>query len=345
MLMFKKRKEQPPILVSPPIPPHTPSTHAPDPQLQCALLSRLPSELRNEIYYYTFTATAPAEPSPATEEAQPTAFSLLQTCRLIHLEASHLAYATHTFQLPSTLEPTFVAMRNRTAHIPPSLASAITRVGCDLGRNCCHNSQPAGGFLVNAMLLFPGLQYFEVHITPLVTTPARPRAESSTGGHAQSSEDAPPNIPIFAAPHWFCESVVDYAATRGHSWQAGERWSAEWLQSEDEDMYDRMADGDVPDVHVYPLGCGVGRWLHAVLVQETGRRIEVKVVIKPGSLLKVPKRVGPPPEQLVPGTVPADGTLQMLDQGARAFGYEPDAKYWEDTRSRVRKKASPWWKL
>lgn len=126
----------------------------PNPQLDCALLARLPLELRLEIYAYVFGGTVihliqiprriahtrcrlPAAPDPV-RECRPAIrvplhprlgmvatanVALLKTCRQIYTEAAHVLYAVNTFDVNQL--STFIGF-SRT--VIPSRLAAITRL-------------------------------------------------------------------------------------------------------------------------------------------------------------------------------------------------------------------------
>ncbi|KAF2691417.1 hypothetical protein K458DRAFT_381274 [Lentithecium fluviatile CBS 122367] len=141
----------------PPIPPRVWSKEPINEQKQSAFLTRLPAEIRNEIYRYVFgnsagldgesdynkpskspssqpsisiqgntctdstrTPNHPTNP-PNTKSGikSPSPLSLLQTCRLINTEATLLAFSTHTFPLHRPI-PSYHHLLTLTSPLSPA---------------------------------------------------------------------------------------------------------------------------------------------------------------------------------------------------------------------------------
>ncbi|MCJ1470032.1 hypothetical protein MMC07_008677 [Pseudocyphellaria aurata] len=126
----------------------------PNPQLDCALLSRLPLELRLQIYAFVFggpvihlvqiprriahTRCRLSAAQDATRKCRPATWApldsrlgtvatanlaLLKTCRRVYTEAAHVLYATNTFDVNAL--STFLGF---TRTVTPSRLAAITRL-------------------------------------------------------------------------------------------------------------------------------------------------------------------------------------------------------------------------
>lgn len=129
-------------------------------QAQSAFFRRLPAEIRNEIYMLVFAAeniptTASSSSSPP-QPPPPHPLSLLLTCHRTHHESAPLAFHTHAFRLPARAA-TYIALQAR--------ASALSRAHrLTLRTLSTPHGSSAGAQLANALLVFPGLQRFSIHI-------------------------------------------------------------------------------------------------------------------------------------------------------------------------------------
>jgi len=286
-------------------------------------LTHLPSEIRNTIYVFVFSArpedelekedearethsqprTSKDEAIFESEEEQqandqesgdedtPAAhpLSLLLTCRQIALEATVLAFATHTFSLavpaPSL---SFFALRLRSAHLSYLQFSALSHLALP-----AESYFSAGESFANMMLLFPGLKSLEL-------TMKRGKTVAQIA-HSMEVPIAPNTVETFIkeevlrahVPWWWYKILGDAVNGPGLKWQAGERWSIVWPQFsssyyvEEPAMtsYGVMTEGNmspdavgnVPGVELCACECGKVTWLAAILVQETGREIQARV--------------------------------------------------------------------
>lgn len=100
------------------------------PQPLSPFLSRLPAEIRNEIYLHVFLVDPPFSTSPwhPTHILAHHPLSLLLTCRLVNSEASVLAFRVYTFHVSGDIS--FHGLRLRTTCLPDVLFDAITSVSC-----------------------------------------------------------------------------------------------------------------------------------------------------------------------------------------------------------------------
>jgi hypothetical protein len=112
----------------------------------------LPSEIRLKVYGYHFASSAkPVDLSRDNHETYGRQLALLRTCRLVHNEASHFFYSTHTFRL----FPTGTALRYKETRKPllarlgyhqrQDIRSLELRLGP-------HWSRPPRGWVVNDAL-------------------------------------------------------------------------------------------------------------------------------------------------------------------------------------------------
>lgn len=320
----------------------------PSPQHQSPFFTRLPAEIRNKIYTSVFTRNTSVFPNHR-QHKPPHQLSLLATCKRVHAEAHILAFKTYTFPLPST-NTTYAHLRSRASHVSAQHISCITSLSA-LG-----TSNPAAS-MTNALLLFPSLRTFivqESSMHPASATPGRCRRNHASSSLAYPTRvlDAgttrPPENRAVAqyAPRALTSLVHAVSSGEAHKWQKGETWGVQWPQLESSYMYmqvrfdfnevdedlvmDTEALSAVDGVDVCPCGCGDVSWTGAVLVQEGGRRVRVRVVCctredrcVDDESLNAYHQI-----RLVPGTAPASDVIAER----AGFRYEPDEGYWEDMR-------------
>ena len=284
-----------------PLLPRTLSDRPIDEQAQSLFLARLPAEIRNEIYGKVFEgggvwvgygeeeegsgtgrcSEPDAEPAP---ESDP--LSLLLACRQINLEATTLAFSLHTFIVRREVRA-FHALRLQTSLLSPVHISAITSLAYDTTR-AGYSPSRGGPLIASALLLFPKLASIELRLT-------RGSGDCvSNGATRRGPDDMLPQRVM----HWFRCSLMTVCEGRDiGSWGAGKEWALEWPQmdapdstmSRIETVYRdfgaaraeaTMRDLNAKDYGIEPCvcGCGAPGWMRVVLVQETGRRVQVGVV-------------------------------------------------------------------
>lgn len=321
----------------------------PSPQDHSLFFTRLPAEIRNKIYTSVFTRISSVFPNHRQHKL-PHQLSLLATCKRVHAEAHILAFKTYTFPLPSA-NTTYAHLRSRASHVSAQHISCITSLSA-LGTN-----NPATS-LTNALLLFPSLQSFIVQESGMHLASATPgccrRDHASAGlayptGVLDGATRRPENRAVARyAPHALTSLVHAVSSGEAHKWQNGETWGVEWPQLESSYMYTRLrfdfneVDEDlvmdtealsaVDGVDLCACGCGDVSWTGAVLVQEGGRRVRVRMVCctredryADDESLNAYHKI-----RLVPGTAPASGVVAER----AGFRYEPEEGYWEDMRRR-----------
>lgn len=324
-------------------------------QLQ-SIFFTLAAEIRNEVYRYVFDSDFREQLSV---ESHP--LSLLLVCRKIYMEASVLAFATHTFPIPYECDlSTYVDMKGTISHLSQQHVLAITSLSHDLRRT--YAIQQAGyrtaNILANSILLFPNLRRFEIRILR--------GTRSSSWSHHSWSHDSHVENDLHAcavhkyAPPWFAYTILrSISAGWVHSWQEGQHWNIEWPQLKDWSYFDvhekcntagdmflvpsmqLEAIGHVRGVHLCSRECGQVNWLSADLVRETGRRVAVDAIyygledrptpdLSMDFLLKM--RLGHKAVILKEGTAPVTPEAQSHDRSAPASGftYEPGAMYWDN---------------
>lgn len=279
------------------------------------------------------SSSSPPQPPP------PHPLSLLLTCHRTHHESAPLAFHTHAFRLPARAA-TYIALQARACALSRAHRLTLRTLSTPHGSS-------AGAQLANALLVFPGLRRFSIHI-------ARARQaeyEWHTPAFPTCFADAPPDDVLAQAvqryaPFWVRRGI-ERAVTRGveYAWQAGERWAGVWAQAESELCYsvvecgagsvreelrmDVDAVGTTPGVQVCACGCGQVSWTAFTLVQEGGRRVDVEVLYLGEPW--VPE-VCVPNVVLVPGTEPA-AEVVVHEAG---LGFSPEEEYWEAMRRRNR---------
>ena len=309
--------------------PKQPHPSIPHSQLQDILFNRLPAEIRYEIYTHVFTVENTSIAPPKSARTRPHPLSLLLTCRQIHHEASLLAFSTYTFPIRHSMQPTYLGLKASTSLLSPPHLSAIKSLSVLSGRS-------AGTLLSNALLIFPSLSSFTIKTsTQILRASHHVRDHPAPPPPSNPLED--PDLSLQAistyAPHGL-QSVVEIVTQgRAYAWQCGSRWTAHWPQLLSEACYSRIqcdadglreelymdsdAVGAVPGVDACSCGCEGVAWTGVELVQEGGRRVEVRLVyceVRLGS-----------------GAAPS-GDAVVDDAG---IGFEPpDEEYWEALRRR-----------
>ncbi|KAH7406531.1 hypothetical protein DE146DRAFT_608375 [Phaeosphaeria sp. MPI-PUGE-AT-0046c] len=284
-------------------------------QLQSCLFT-LAAEIRNDIYLYVFDSEFR---ELLSVESHP--LSLLLSCRRIYMEASVLAFATHTF--------------------PISYESDLT-----------------ANILTNSILLFPHLRRFEIRV--LRGTRSSSDHNWSHDSHVDD-DLRKGAVRKYAPPWFANTILRSVSAGWVHSWQEGQHWKVEWPQLEDWSYFDiheecytagnmflvpymRLeAVGNVRGVHLCSHSCGQVKWLSADLVRETGRRVAIDAIyygledrpipdLSTNFLLKM--RLGHRAVILKEGTPPVVPEAQSHDRGTPVSGitFEPSATYWDDLR-------------
>jgi hypothetical protein len=272
-----------------PLVPRKPCNSTYDEQRQSSFFTKLPPEIRNEIYSYTFT-TEPRE----SLSLEPHPLSLLLTCRKAYYEASILAFSHYAFSISANLNLTsFVPMRNAIAHLSPHQTYAVTALSHCLRLKYTEVYSVTGtaSIITNAILLFPNLKLFEIYLLRGKKEALEIHYSSVIGGHAYYN--AHEKAIQQHAPHWF-HTLLLQRITQGHAyaWQSGEHWKVEWPQLTDDKYFDVLDDcaphltpemsldavDKVRGVHLCPCPCGKTIWTSADIVQETGRRVAIDAI-------------------------------------------------------------------
>lgn len=298
--------------------------------------------------------------------------SLLFTCRKVYIEASVLAFATHTFPIPYECDmSTYVDMKSAIARLSQQHVLAITSLSHDLRRNY---AVPQAGYrtaniLTNSILLFPNLRRFEIRILRGTISRSNP-SWSYNPDHTSWSHDSRPHDDLHAAavrkyaPSWFHDTILrSVSAGWVHSWQEGQHWNIEWPQLKEWGYFDVREDcsptgeaflvpsmqldaiENVRGVQLCSLECGQVKWLSADLVRETGRRVAIDVLyygpedrhipeVSVDFLLKM--RLGHKAVILKEGAPPVTPATQNHDHDEPLSGitFEPGDTYWDDLRLR-----------
>lgn len=353
MVKFLSRFETPRFKPQPaPLPQRTWSNKPIDPQTQSLFFTRLPAEIRNTIYHYVFQTSDPTTPSqppsiPPSEPPSPTdpppppahPLSLLLTCRKANQEATILAFHTHTFAIPQPLT-TFLALRHRTSLLSPQQLVAISSHAHDvtLAVNATNMGQIAAS-IANSLLAFPGLASIELRIQ-------RSAPFDATAEHGEVSywgwvrTEKPPRVAA-----WLHTALEDVVLGRSVSWQAGAKWSVEWVAEtagsgavveaavacDDEDAVHEAVE-QAEGIELCACGCGMPSWREARLVQEGGRKVDVKVVYYGDPRRELESHLF----KLVPGVEPLPVT-SLPDGDGRGFGWDGEKEYWD----RIRRKCIP----
>lgn len=218
-------------------------------QEQCALLRKLPAEIRNGVYEYVFVNEAQQDEMEDQEmgtgasneqetEVAPSRpvhpFDLLLTCRRINMEATITAFRIHRFVFNTPL--TFDAFCQRTAILPSPSLSAITGLVLEI-----KEKEPdyhpydfdVPGFLYNALRLSPNIKHLTVKVMALA------------GGKQAFDASRRGSIDIFCnglhteeqhIPDWFSRAVNNIAPhdprnlgkmypEYGHVEETDEKWN------------------------------------------------------------------------------------------------------------------------
>jgi hypothetical protein len=328
-----------------PLSPRKPCISAQRKQQQSPFFTKLPAEIRNEIYKHVFTAGAR---DILSLEAHP--LSLLLTCQQLYNEASVLAFAHYIFPLsPNPAFQIFSSMRNAILHLSSQHIEAITAIS--------HGLQPVGlgeqaaKVMANAIRLFPNLNYVQIRIL-------RTRLPTNNVHNIAYTSDL--DVHEYAirkfVSGWLKHAVLGNAM-RAYEWQEGERWEVEWPQIKNDEYLRTIegldpfgekrlvpfmsseAVGHVCGVQICSCGCGNVEWTSANLVQQTGRRVAVDAVyygpesrplpsLDANTMLRLKK--GPKAVILKEG-VPR---LKLLKNSSRSgsvsvqgYAYDPDKSY------------------
>jgi hypothetical protein len=351
--IFSQRAALPNKLVIPPLPSRKPCTSAYCEQDQSPFYSKLPAEIRNEIYKYVSAAGAR---EMLSLEAHP--LSLLLTCQRLYNEASVLAFGRYVFPLPSPAFQRLVSMRSAISHLSSQHVQAITAISHDLRLN--NRGFQTAKVMENAIMLFPNLKHIELRVL-----------RSSLPAHETDSTTYTIDLVARAyaarkfVPRWIYTSITGFTAgCHSCTWQTGERWEVEWPQANDDEFFRISEDidptgtlrhspsmspeavGNVYGVQMCPCTCGDVEWVSANLVQETGRRIAVDTVYYGPEYRPLPAldaetalrmKMGLKAVILKEDAPRLELTEQPCDAGevsVQGYAYEPDEDYWEAKRRR-----------
>ncbi|OAL57331.1 hypothetical protein IQ07DRAFT_582524 [Pyrenochaeta sp. DS3sAY3a] len=350
-------------------PPHKPCSHKSPchQQSQSSFLAILPPEIRNEIYRLAFTHDASSLRSIANHP-----LDLLLTCHKIYHEASILAFATHNFLVSNDCEAGYLILFTRIQHLSSQQRNALTTLSFDLGRQYTHmRAQAAATVLANALVIFPALAAFQIHIK----RGTMPSELMHPASHASFylSDHVHANAVKRYTQCWFQHCLLwPVVGGTKYAWQKGSLWVIEWPQLNSPFYF--IGPGDDIDnpvptgtmgieaigvergVHLCVCGCGNVSWLSADLEQETGRRVAVDAVFYGGETrpwrdddrkeghLKVRLRPGEPR----PVRVRAGPALPSLGMAIGGYGYDGDEEFWDKLRRKNWKVDALWrglWRL
>jgi hypothetical protein len=353
MLSFSKPRDAlPDKLTIPRLPPRIPRISAHRNQDQSQFFSKLPAEIRNEIYNYVFAAGAR---EMLSLEAH--ALSLLIACQQAYDEASVLAFGRYVFPLSNPAFQILISMRNAISHLSSPHVHAITAVSHDLRTN--NRGFQTANIMSNAIRLFPNLKQIQLRLLRS-RLPAHRTDSSSYTIHLEARDYAVRKF----VPRWFYKPITGFVVGYHSTRQAGERWEVEWPQMNDDEYFRISEDidfngtrrlsplmsaeavGNVYGVQMCPCTCGSVEWVSANLVQETGRRITVDTIyhgpeyrplpdldaetalrIKMGLKAVILKEYAPPLDLIEQPCY--DGMVSV-----QGYAYEPDEEYWEAKRRR-----------
>ncbi|KAF2741506.1 hypothetical protein EJ04DRAFT_571586 [Polyplosphaeria fusca] len=382
----RNRKFKPPME---PLPQRVLATQPMNAQIECAFYTRLPPEIRNDIYKLVFSTNAgivtdtakskeqdqsrrspsldiiPRSSTPIAEdsttlwkkmiwttapplEPQAHPLSILLTCRRINQEATVLAFNTYAF-IFSTVT-TFHRLRTSTSHLSRLQFDAISRLAYDFDVSFTYNHRQAADFAANAILLFPNISRVELCCRRFSVLPNQMHVPFAYREETDFEEATRKYV-----PHWYSDALKDVVENRSFSWQKGSRWKVEWPQIDADPpefemeytygSYDRPVRlrwvGGVPESEedaprgtaMCCCGCGDLVWTKGLLVQETGRRVEIETVFYGCKNEYESERE-------------RRGLLVRLREGAErlslversgGMGWEVDRKYWERLRKRNRR--------
>jgi hypothetical protein len=233
-------------------------------QKACLFFTKLPSEIRNEIYYLVFgTPTVLEEEGERLEEERTSesedsavvgrprsesielereleetgpdikparrahALSPLLTCRKVSQEATVLAFTTYTFTISHHKSSLFFTLRNSTTHLSPKQFGAITNVALSLRSD--YSRYKASDFLSNAMLLFPTVRHLTIRVPAGTHTEVQARRPDTfllpTSPAAIHEAALNRYVPV-----WLLRTVQKAVNGRSFSWQTGQKWRVEWPQ-------------------------------------------------------------------------------------------------------------------
>jgi len=209
-------REPPVPALLPPRDHHGPTTF--DEQTHSPFFSRIPAEIRNGIYAYTFRAGAR---ELLSVEAHPLSFLL--TCRKVHQEASTIAFREYTFPLSTDNNYAFFTlMRDANLILSSHQIQTITSFSYDLRRSygCKRDlGYENSNIIGTAILVFPNLERFEFRVL-------RGR-KAFEDVHCSYDPREYEHVHVEAirkyVPHWFHSIIVGVMKGCAYKWQAGER--------------------------------------------------------------------------------------------------------------------------
>jgi hypothetical protein len=322
-------------------------------QQQSPFFSKLPAEIRNEIYSYAF---ASGVREMLSLEAHP--LSLLLTCQRMYNEASILAFRHHIFPLSHPAFQILLFMRNAITHLSSHHVHAITAISHDLRAD--YRDFQTANIMANAIILFPSLNHIQMRMLR-----SRLPAHDMDPIAYTFDRDAQEYATRKFVPRWFSKPIIGFAAGyHSYAWQTGERWEVQWPQMNDDEYFrisedfdptgvrhlsplmDPGAIGNVSGVKMCPCNCGNVEWVFANLVQETGRRVTVDLIYygpeyRPLPLLDADTalriRMGPKAvflQENAPLLKLQEQTCHAGEVSVQGYAYDPDDDYWEDKRRR-----------
>jgi hypothetical protein len=339
------------------LPPRKPFKVFSNEQWQSPFFSKLPAEVRNNIYSYAFD-TGPRE--LLSVEAPP--LSLLLSCHKAYHEASIVAFACQAFPISIPFDSDIPAsLRNATSHLSPQHIEAITALSLNLaGTYASSRIHPGPATVLSyAALFFPNLRRFEIHLLR-----GKRALDQDYHGLRTLHNDLQKYAVEKYAPPWFDSIIASVTKGYAYQWQSGARWQAEWPQLKDDKYYDLLesinhlrvpcldlemstnAIGNVRGVTPCPCSSDCVRWTSVDIVQETGRRIAIDTVYYGPEDRPLPEldaetllgaRLGPNAIFLQPGDPPLPLTEKTNLSGCfvvTGHGHDADEEYWESVQRR-----------
>ncbi|ORY17421.1 hypothetical protein BCR34DRAFT_37625 [Clohesyomyces aquaticus] len=330
-------------------------------QTDSAFLTRLPPEIRNEIYALVFGAEDISVfhqncwryTTRETKNKRPQAtrvaksrlhlhhLDLLLTCQKINQEATVLAFSVYTF---TTTRPSHYSdLKRRTAHLAPLQFENIRHFAYALECDDPFYATAASDFIANSLLLFPGVETLQLRVKTRSSKHVcmgyglePPRAEQHAGLEWTVAELIKRHV-----PEWWSTVVFQVLQGRSVAWQPGNRWRMEWpviemMRSGTAKLHspDQTLDKWVPGVEVCDCGCGEATWLTAHLVQETGRRVSISIAYYTDHEVRDMRERDGSYLRLKEGAEELDVAEVYTGNGAAGFIWDADKAYWEGLRRR-----------
>ncbi|KAF2492370.1 hypothetical protein BU16DRAFT_111781 [Lophium mytilinum] len=287
-----------------PIPPPKSNPSPPQAQPQCLFLN-LPAELRNQIYTDVFSTKSPIK----------NALALLETCRLIHLEAAVLAYATTTWV---TTKSDYYSLAKSTSTLPRPCFTAIAHIAysCPGDYSSIYDLSV---FLSNAVFHFPGLHTATLLVRHMFPVMRVERQISSVPGHPLGTDD------------WFAKTIRLFKSGRALAWPKDRPWSVQWPAGRlDSGQFETWAVSQEEEE----------MWMHCIVSRdgEGGQRTETRVEV-----MNEFRTLGRP--EFVPWEPPAEKLPVIVigeSERPRAIQWNGSPEWWIEKWKRQREKRWLW---